>query len=75
MAEIKLLNVQVLGPHTFLVSQSQINLFIPCNSCPKHSLKCLTLWFPSTTLVLFLHSLCTDLIFMAGWEYDSHVLG
>lgn len=39
MAEIKLLNVQVLRAQTFLISQSQINSFIPCNSYTKDSLK------------------------------------
>lgn len=42
MAEIKLLNVKVLGAHTFLMCQSHINPFIPCNSYTKDSLKCLT---------------------------------
>lgn len=42
VAEIKLLNAEVLGTHAFLLSQSQINAFIPHNLYTKDSFKCIT---------------------------------
>lgn len=83
IAEIKLLNVEILGSHAFFLSQSQINTFIPCNFHIKLVLSVLCVLFDSTILLLFLHKkcvqfLCTEFFFfffVAGLEYDSHVLG
>lgn len=53
IAEIKLLNVEVLGTHALLLSQSQINAFIPCSLHTKDSFKCImcAIWLYNPSVV------------------------